>query len=795
MQLRAESVNPQASQLSTVCVLCSQNCGLKVDVKDNVITKIQADKSNPITAGYSCNKAYSVAHYVNHQQRVEHPLKRQPDGSYQAVSWDQAISEIALKLNAIRNKQGPEAIALNGIGGQANHMDALFATGFLSAIGSPWLYNSYAQEKTQHHWVDTLMMSAPVADMYHPDPWNSEYILMMGTNPLISNRNDKATDNLKGFLKNKENQLVVVDPRVSETARRAHLHLQVKPAGDPYLLMAMIKIIMDEKWFDSAALRKQSKHFDELTKMFSGLEISALSSQCGLAETLIRQVACQFASAGKACVFYDLGIEQIEHSTLVSWLIRVLVLVTGNFAKPGGNHMISSFTPDGALLQPKSFPKTPVSGVEGIPALAPFPMYSPYLLPEEIEAGNIRGLIVEGSNPLLSYGDAKRFKKALQSLELLVVIEPAMTETARVADYVLPTPVGYEKWEWSSFPKGYPEIQVQLRPPVVSGPKEALPEAEIYYRLTKAMGLLSKTPYVLKHLGKRSSGNRTLYAQTLLGLATVASRGNPNKSMANMVFWSYETLGPYLKSPALSSVWFSSLLFSLTRRKDMVRSSTKSHRWDSPFTLANEAFQKIMDHPEGVELARLDEKHSFAHAVRTKDKKVDLLPKQMRPLFSDAISTLGSSAEEEEYPLQLCAGERTQWNANTIHRSPEWRKGKGPHFWIKINPDTAKDYQFVDSEVVKLVTAQGVIRAPVKITDSVQKGVLTVPNGFGMEYPDDGTGELMVIGQNVNLVTSLERRDRITGIPFLKHQPCRLEKIEAGNAEELVEAQQESVSV
>ncbi|MBV1921364.1 MAG: molybdopterin-dependent oxidoreductase, partial [Pseudomonadales bacterium] len=540
VQRQAETVSAEASQQPTVCVLCSQNCGLVVDVKDNCITKIQADKSNPITLGYSCNKAYSIGHYVNHQQRVEQPLKRQADGSYKAVSWDLAISEIATRFNDIRKRQGPKAIALNGIGGQANHMDALFATGFMNAIGSPWVYNSYAQEKTQHHWVDTLMMNAPVADMYHPNAWNSQTIFMMGTNPLISNRNERATENLKKFLKNEKNTLIVVDPRVSETARRADTHLQLTPAGDAFLLMAMIKVILDESLFDSKSLQQQTKNFSQLEAMFTSLDVTTLAEQCGLDALEIRDVARQFASASSACVFYDLGIEQIQHSTLVSWLIRVLVLVTGNFERPGaksgGNHLVSGFSPDGSALQPKQFPKTPVSGVEGIPAMSPYPMYSPFLLPEEIEAGNIHGLIVEGSNPLLSYGDTTRFKKALESLELLVVIEPAMTETARVADYVLPTPVGYEKWEWSSFPKGYPGILVQLRPPVVTGPKNALPEGEIYYRLAMAMGVVSKPPFVLKQLGKIAKGNRATYAQALLGMATVNGRGDPNKSMANMVF-------------------------------------------------------------------------------------------------------------------------------------------------------------------------------------------------------------------------------------------------------------------
>src|SRR5207244_9437203 len=130
-------------------------------------------------------------------------------------------------------------------------------------------------------------------------------------------------------------------------------------------------------------------------------------------------------------------------------------------------------------------------------------MFSPTLVPEEVLADHperLRALIVEGSNPFLSYSDTGRWREARERLDLLVVIEPAMTETARVADWVLPTPVGYEKWEFSNFPKGYPEVYVQVRPPVVPGPTDALPEPEIYARLGEAMDPFGPVPAALHEL-------------------------------------------------------------------------------------------------------------------------------------------------------------------------------------------------------------------------------------------------------------------------------------------------------
>src|SRR5262249_6951589 len=158
-------------------------------------------------------------------------------------------------------------------------------------------------------------------------------------------------------------------------------------------------------------------------------------------------------------------------STLISYMIRVLSVLTGNAGGQGGNVFIESFLPP--VVEPERVrepERALASGIPAIRAMGNMGMFSPTLCPEEIlidHPQRLRALIVEGANPILSYSDATRWREAREQLELLVVIEPAMTETAMLADYVLPTPVGYEKWEIAGFPKGYPEIFVQLRPPIL----------------------------------------------------------------------------------------------------------------------------------------------------------------------------------------------------------------------------------------------------------------------------------------------------------------------------------------
>ncbi|MGH7857197.1 MAG: molybdopterin-dependent oxidoreductase, partial [Candidatus Binatia bacterium] len=186
-----------AKHLPTVCVLCSHNCGVRVDVEGGEITDVRADESNPITAGYICNKAMSIPNYVRHAQRVTHPLRRKPGGGFERISWETAIQKISERLDRVRRDHSPRAIGLVGIGGQGNHMDAPYGLGFLRALGSRRWFNAFAQEKTQHALLDQWMFDASPSAFFHSDMKHSRFLLVLGTNPRISNRGHNATESFK----------------------------------------------------------------------------------------------------------------------------------------------------------------------------------------------------------------------------------------------------------------------------------------------------------------------------------------------------------------------------------------------------------------------------------------------------------------------------------------------------------------------------------------------------------------------------------------------------------------------
>src|SRR5437867_574337 len=708
-----------ATDLATICVLCSHNCGVRVDVAGGRITAVRADETNPITTGYICNKGFSIPSYVTHPERVAHPLRRTADGGFEPIGWDVAIGEIAARLGEIRSRHSPRALGLVGIGGQGNHMDAPYGLGFLRALGSRRWFNAFAQEKTQHALMDQWMFDASPAAYFHVDQRNARFLLVLGTNPRISNRGHNPTERFKHFVEDEKRTLVVVDPRETEPTRGAHRHLRLRPGTDVYLLLGLAATIVRRGLVDETFVREKTRDLELLREALAAVDVGEMARRCGVEETAIVETATGFAEAESAAIFYDLGVEQTPFSTLISYLIRVLLALTGNVGRPGGNVFFET------LLAPEPYrarePERAIaSGIPAIAALGNFAMFSPTLVPEEVlldHPERLRALIVEGSNPFLSYSDTARWREARERLELLVVIEPAMTETARAADYVLPTPVGYEKWEFANFPKGYPEIYVQVRPPVVPGPTEALPEPEIYARLAEAMGIFGDAPAALHDLA--AGALEPVGAMRFLAAAQELT-ATDGIAQEPLLFWTYRTLGPHLRSPALAAIWLQCHLNAMLRLPSVLRTLGPDWQPRSPFEVAVELFRRILDHPEGVEIARIAEDTNLEDHLGFEDGRIRLAPEPMLGEIGRAVAS--PPAHDAGFPFVLAAGLRTRWTANTIQRDPGWRKGRGPHCALNLSPGDAEQLGVREGDRVRVATRRGALTLPAQIDPKLLRG-------------------------------------------------------------------------
>jgi len=225
----------------TSCVLCFNNCGLEVITEGSKILKVRADRDNPRSQGYLCRKGMNIAYFQNNPERLKFPLKR-VGSRFERISWNQALDEIAAKLKEIVTAHGPRSFAYMGGGGQGGHFEAAFGVRFLNGLGSKNHYSPLAQELTGFFWVNGKAFGRQYMHSV-PDIAASDFLVFWGANPVVSHDIPRAPLTLRNKKKEPGFLMAVIDPRVTETARLADIHLRLRPGTDALLFKAMIKIL------------------------------------------------------------------------------------------------------------------------------------------------------------------------------------------------------------------------------------------------------------------------------------------------------------------------------------------------------------------------------------------------------------------------------------------------------------------------------------------------------------------------------------------------------------------------
>ena len=515
----------------TSCVLCFNNCGLEVITEGSKIIKVRGDKENPRSQGYLCRKGANIAYFQNNPERLRFPLKRVGD-HFERISWDKALDEIANKLRETVQTHGPRSIAYMGGGGQGCHFEAAFGTRFLHGLGSRNHYSPLAQELTGFFWVSGKAYGRQYMHPF-PDINSSDFLVFWGANPMVSHDIPNAPVVLRNKKKEPGFLMAVVDPRVTETAKLADIHLRLRPGTDALLFKAMIKILLTEGPLARDYLATRVNGFEAIQSWFDDVDVEDNCRVCGLDVNAVRGFTRLFATR-KTAMRSDLGILMGRHSTLNSYLELILFALTGRIGAKGGNVFLGHLMPMGSHT-PEEDPGTWKTVMTNIPLI--MGVFPPNVMPEEIDNDHpqrVRALIVSGSNPLRSYADTRAYEKAFSKLDLLVTIEVAMSETAVLSHYVLPARSGYEKWDGTFFQWGYPDYYFDMRRPVVQPDGEQVEEAAIYVELAERLGMIPDYPPQLRQL----AGDRARFGMALLEYL----RTTP-KSRALVAIYSCENLG------------------------------------------------------------------------------------------------------------------------------------------------------------------------------------------------------------------------------------------------------------
>ena len=740
----------------TACILCECNCGLEVELGGEAgrhLVKLRGDKRHPSSRGYACEKAHRLDHYQNAQGRLTSPLRRRPDGTYEEIDWDTAIREVAGKLAAVRDTHGGDSIFYYGGGGQGNHLPGAYATATRRALRAPYRSSALAQEKTGEFWVSHRVMGAITrADFEHCD-----VALFLGKNPWHSHSIPRARVTLKEIAKDPARTLIVIDPRRTETAELADLHLQVKPGMDAFLMSAILAVLVEEDLIDHAFLEAHAVGVAEVIAALRAIPIAAYCARSGVDEALVRKAARAIGKARALASFEDLGVQMNRGSTLVSYLHRLLIGLTGSFGKPGSHFVPTTLVPFSGSASAKV---SPVAGARIVGGLVPCNVIAEEILTDHPK--RYRAMIVEAANPAHSLADSKSFREAMRALETSVVIDVAMSETARLADYVLPAATQFEKAEATFFNFDFPENYFQLRPRLFAPPEGPLPEAEIHARLAAALG--SVTEADLQPLRAAWQQGPAAYAEALSTALL-----DPRLSAQAPVLL-YRTM----ELPA--DVREGAILLGLALRAAMQnpRSLERAGFGGSPLEAAQALFTAVITKPEGVVFA-IDEWSEVLGRIGTPDGKLHLaLPDLLDELGK--LPAAGAAEVNDAFPFVLSAGERRSFTANTIMRDPAWRK-KDAAGALRINPEDAAALGIANADAVRLSTKSGSAMVSIEVTDSMQRGHLALPNGLGLDYRAGEAGQVTT-GVAPNELTSAGDRDPFVGTPWHKHVRARVEKVE-----------------
>jgi len=756
----------------TACILCESNCGIEVRTEGTTFVRIRGNKDHVESAGYTCEKALRLDHYQNNRARLTSPMRRRPDGTYEEIDWDTAIREVAARLVHIRDTHGGDKIFRYGGGGQGNHLNGVYGGAVLSALGMVYKSTAIAQEKTGESYVEARLYGAHT----RPELAETEVAIFLGKNPWMSHGFAHARKTLQEIQRDPDRCMIVIDPKRTKTAEMADIHLRVRPGTDAFCIAALLGIMHREGLFNDDFIRDHVEDGESVLDVIAKVPVEDFAVRCNVPITQLEETARRIGRAATVAIFEDLGIEMGPNSTLISYLHRLIWILKGSWAVPGGNHPHSNFggvinsAADAPMDKPGNArpgtarPRTtPVTGARIIAGLIPCAS-----IPEEFltdHPDRFRAFIVESGNPCHSMPDSKKFREAMRAAEFSLVIDVAMTETARQADYVLPASSQYEKAEAVFFNFHFPRNVFSLRKPLFPPMEGTLPEAEISARIAEAAGLYD--PAQLEPLHKAAEKGLTEY-----GVAFQSFMAQ-NRSLARIgPVILYRTLGPVLPAglSAAAALWFIAHGVAANHPKQVRRAGIQ----DSAMSLGDALFTRVLESDDGVVFTEHEYDEVWDLTRIGSDRRIRVNIPDLLAKFADLADQPATHATVD-FPLILSAGERRSFTANTIFRSPDWRKSDRDGA-LAVSTADAERLGLVDGDRVRVTTRAGSAEPTVLVDDAMHEGHISLPNGYGLEYPDEN-GEHLRVGIATNELTDLEWRDDIALTPWHKHVPARLEKI------------------
>ena len=733
-----------------ICPLCEANCGLVLEISGNTVTSVRGDKDDVFSHGFICPKGVSFGEVDSDPTRLRTPMIRNAAGTLEPASWDEAFGVIRTRLGAIVTESGPEAVGMF-LGNPNVHSlsGAFMLPAFIKALGTSQRFSASTVDQMPKQAASAMMygtaLTVALADLDRTD-----YLLILGANPLVSNGSMLTAANFPGrlrALRKRGGQLVVVDPIRTRTAEAANEHIGIRPGSDALWLAAIAHVIMVEgtadlgaasEWIDQVAV-------DSVIDALAGFTPESVSAITGIDASVTRRIAAELMAAPSAAVYGRMGTTTsglcldgsvLPMATLTSWLIDVINIAIGSLDKPGGVMFAlpaaggPSTEGSSGIGHGVSIPGRRRTRVRELPSvLGEFPVSA---LAEEIDTpdpetgAHIRAVFVVGGNPIVSTPDSGRLKEAFESLDLLVSVDPYLTATNSMADVILPVSSPMTRPHYDVvFNNLSVRNQARYSPAVFPVPEGEMDEADVLL--------------------------------TLAGIAVGINSGHELSSTemddivaANVAASAVKDTASRLHGSSVDTV-----LASVAPRRGVDRILDIRFR-SSPAGLT---LQDVIDAPHGIDLGALTPR--LPEVLRTPSGRIEFAPPVLVSALAAAHAALGDSPTSVRPGTFLLVGRRQLRSNNSWMKDIKNLQGGSNKPTAQMHPLDAAEAGRVDGEMISVTSASGTLSIELAVSDTVSRGCICIPHGWA--------------DFNVNVLVGVDHIDPLGGTAVLSGLPVELE--------------------
>jgi anaerobic selenocysteine-containing dehydrogenase len=725
-----------------ICPFCEACCGLEVGVDDGRVVSVRGMASDVFSGGYLCPKGVALKDLHEDPDRLRTPLIKR-DGRFVEATWDEAIAEIERRLVPVIETHGRDAVGLV-FGNPSVHKMGLILNfpRLARALGSRNVFSASTLDQMPKQLSSGLLFGHWLS-VAVPDIDRTDYLLILGANPVVSNGSMWTVPDFRGrakAMKARGAKLVVIDPRRTETADIADEHHFIRPGGDAFLLMGMAQVLLAEGLVSLGHLEGHVAGVEAVGAAVRDCTPEAMAPRCGIDAATIRRLAREFAAAKSGAVYGRLGTCTQRYGTLVSWLIDVLNILTGKLDRPGG-----AMFPKAPAFQANTTGKSGIgkgvavgrhaSRVSGAPEV--FGEYPIGCLAEEIETGDkgqIRALIALAANPVLSAPNGARLSRALAGLDFMLSVDIYRNETSRHADVILP---GLSPLEEMHYDVAFPQLSyrnhARVSPPVLQPPPGARPEWQTLMRLAALLqGQGAKADPV--------AYDDQVFAEEVRRLAGDAHAGAIIAAMGE------------LKGPER--------LLELGLRAGPYGDGFG--RNPAGLTLA-----KVLAAPGGIDLGPLTPR--IPEVLRTPSGKIELAAPLVMADLEAAKADTGASLT-----MTIVGRRQVRSNNSWMHNLPVLAKGPF-RCTAEVHPSDAARIGLTGPGRARLSTSVASVEVDVEISERVMPGVVSLPHGWGHDL--DGAQLRVAAGRpgvNLNALFDETARDPLSGNAVLSGVPVTL---------------------